>query len=93
MTRDMETQLQGIDHSFQTFVEGFNTNFGKMANAVAHAMTDDNMRKKAESEKLKDVLDELMKLDIPSGDVLRAGEIFTENKDKMDLFLNLSKPL
>ncbi|GKD03492.1 Myb/SANT-like domain-containing protein [Tanacetum coccineum] len=92
-TRDMETQLEGINHSFQTFVEGFNANFGTMANAVANAMTEDNMRKKAESEKLKDVLDELMKLDIPSGDVLHAGEIFAANKDKMDLFMNLSKPL
>ncbi|GKB08043.1 hypothetical protein Tco_0836327 [Tanacetum coccineum] len=88
-TRDMETQLEGINHSFQTFVKGFNANFGTMANA----MTDDNMRKKAASEKLKDVLDELMKLDIPSGDVLHAGEIFAANKDKMDLFMNLSKPL
>nr|GEW20957.1 myb/SANT-like domain-containing protein [Tanacetum cinerariifolium] len=72
-TRDMDTQLEGINHSFQTFIEGFNANFGTMANAVAHAMTDDNMRKKAASEKLKDVLDELMKLDFPSGDVLHAG--------------------
>ncbi|GJR49249.1 hypothetical protein Tco_1399770 [Tanacetum coccineum] len=92
-TRDMETQLEGINHSFQTFVEGFNANFGTMANAVANAMTDDNMSKKAASEKLKDVLDELMKLDIPSGDVLHAGEIFAANKDKMDLFMNFSKPL
>nr|GEU31477.1 myb/SANT-like domain-containing protein [Tanacetum cinerariifolium] len=72
---------------------GFNTNFGKMANDVANFMTDANMREKAASEKLKDVLDELVKLDIPSGDVLQAGEIFAENKDKMDIFMNLSKPL
>ncbi|GKE33502.1 hypothetical protein Tco_1452824 [Tanacetum coccineum] len=35
---------------------GFNANFGSMANAVANAMTDDNNRKKAKSEQLKDVL-------------------------------------
>ncbi|GJY58531.1 hypothetical protein Tco_0458423 [Tanacetum coccineum] len=64
-----------------------------MANAVANAMIDDNMRKKAASEKLKVVLDELMKLDFPSGDVLHAGEIFAANKDKMDLFMSLPKTL
>ncbi|PWA43190.1 myb/SANT-like domain-containing protein [Artemisia annua] len=78
---------------FCSGVQGFNTNFGMMAKAVAHSMTDDNMRKKAKSEKLKDVLDALDKLDIPSGDVLRAGEIFAANKDKMDLFMNLSQKL
>nr|GFB58499.1 myb/SANT-like domain-containing protein [Tanacetum cinerariifolium] len=72
---------------------GFNANFRTMANAVANAMTNDNTRKKAASKKLKDLLDELMKLDIPNGDVLHAGEIFATNKDKMDLFMNLSKPL
>lgn len=45
------------------------------------------------SEKLKDVLVELMKLNIPSGDVIQAGEIFAANKDKIDLFLNLPEQL
>ncbi|GJZ28356.1 hypothetical protein Tco_0573003 [Tanacetum coccineum] len=49
-------QLEGINHSFQMFVQGFNANFRTMANAVANAMTDDNNRKKAKSEQLKDVL-------------------------------------
>ncbi|GKD46662.1 hypothetical protein Tco_1271307 [Tanacetum coccineum] len=70
--------------------EGFNANFGTMANVVANAMTDDNNRKKAKTEQLKDVLDELTKLNIPSGDVLHAAEIFAANKDKLELFLNLS---
>ncbi|GKA88650.1 hypothetical protein Tco_0810414 [Tanacetum coccineum] len=64
-----------------------------MANVVANAMTDDNNRKKAKSEQLKDALDELMKLNIPSGDVLHAAEIFAAHKDKLELFLNLSQPL
>ncbi|PWA80140.1 myb/SANT-like domain-containing protein [Artemisia annua] len=92
-TRDMESQLEGINHSFQMFVQGFNANFGTMANAVANAMTDDNNRKKAKSKQLKDVLDELEKLDISSGDVLQAAEIFAANKDKLELFLNLSQKL
>nr|GEU67681.1 hypothetical protein [Tanacetum cinerariifolium] len=37
-----EAQLEGIDHTFQMFVQGFNANFGTMANAVAHAMTHEN---------------------------------------------------
>lgn len=89
----MESQLEGINHSFQMFVQGFNANFGTMANAVANAMTDDNNRKKAKSEQLKDVLEELAKLDIPSGDVLHAAEIFAANKDKLELFLNLSEKM
>nr|GEU34182.1 myb/SANT-like domain-containing protein [Tanacetum cinerariifolium] len=40
-----------------------------MANGVANAMADDNNHKKDKSNQLKDVLDELMKLNIPSGDV------------------------
>ncbi|GKA65913.1 Myb/SANT-like domain-containing protein [Tanacetum coccineum] len=92
-TRDMESQLEGINHSFQMFVQGFNANFGTMANVVANAMTDDNNRKKAKSEQLKDALDELTKLNIPSGDVLHAAEIFADHKDKLELFLNLSQPL
>ncbi|PWA40378.1 myb/SANT-like domain-containing protein [Artemisia annua] len=92
-TRDIQSQLEGINHSFQMFVQGFNANFGTMANAVANAMTDDNNRKKAKSEQLKDVLDELTKLDISSSDVLHAAEIFAANKDKLELFLNLSENL
>ena len=49
-TRDIQSQLEGINHSFQMFVQGFNANFGTMANAVANAMTDDNNRKKTKSE-------------------------------------------
>ncbi|GKC57577.1 hypothetical protein Tco_1085175 [Tanacetum coccineum] len=54
-------------------------------------MNDDNMRQKAASEKMKDVLAELMKLNLPSGDVLRAAD--SANKDKIDIFLNLSEQL
>ncbi|GKE28235.1 hypothetical protein Tco_1443619 [Tanacetum coccineum] len=83
-TRDMESQLEGINHSLQMCVQGFDANFRTMANVVANAMTDDNNRKKAKSEQLKDVLDELTKLNIPSGDVLPAAEIFAAHKDKLE---------
>lgn len=92
-TPNMEARLEGIDQSFRMFVQGFNTNFGTMANAVANAMNDDNIRQKAKSEKMKDVLAELMKLNLPSGDVLQAADIFSANKDKIDIFLNLSEQL
>ncbi|GKA18428.1 hypothetical protein Tco_0698343 [Tanacetum coccineum] len=71
----------------------FNANFGTMANAVAHAMTDENTRQKAANEKLKDVLVELMKLKISSGDVLHQSEnICCLHKEKIDLFLSLARP-
>ncbi|PWA73222.1 myb/SANT-like domain-containing protein [Artemisia annua] len=80
--RYMESQQEGINHPFQMFVQGFNANFGTIANA----MTYDNNRRKAKSEQLKDVPKELAKLDIPSGNVLHAAEIFTANKDKLEYF-------
>ncbi|GKA50215.1 Myb/SANT-like domain-containing protein [Tanacetum coccineum] len=91
--KTQEARLEGIDHTFQMFVQGFNANFGTMANAVAHAMTDENTRQKAANEKLKDVLVELMKLKISSGDVLHAGEIFAAHKEKIDLFMSLPEEL
>nr|GEW86909.1 hypothetical protein [Tanacetum cinerariifolium] len=88
-----EVELEGIDRSFQMLVQGFNANFGTMENVVAHSMTDENMRQKATSEKLKDYLDKLVKLKISTGDVLHAGEIFVANKEKLDLFMNLPDEL
>lgn len=75
------------------FVQGFNANFGTMANVVANAMTNDNNHKKAKYEQLKDVLAELAKLDISSCDVLHAVEVYATNNDKLYLFLNLSHNL
>ncbi|GKD56871.1 Myb/SANT-like domain-containing protein [Tanacetum coccineum] len=46
----------GGDNLGEPWSNGFNANFGTMANAVAHAMTDENTRQKAANEKLKDVL-------------------------------------
>ncbi|GJR03184.1 Myb/SANT-like domain-containing protein [Tanacetum coccineum] len=87
-TRDTESPLEDINNSFQMFVQGFNANFGTMANALANAIKNDNNRKKAKSEQLKDVLDELTKLNIPSGDVLHAAETFAANKENFELALN-----
>nr|GEW45467.1 hypothetical protein [Tanacetum cinerariifolium] len=91
--KTQEAQLEGIDHSFQMFVQGLNANFGTMENVVAHAMTDENTRQKAANENLKDVLVELMKLKISSGNVLHAGEIFVAHKEKIDLFMSLLEEL
>ncbi|PWA81737.1 myb/SANT-like domain-containing protein [Artemisia annua] len=88
-SQDVEAHLEGIDQSFQMFVKGFNANFATIANA----MTDDNIRQKVASEKLKDVLVELARLKIPTLSVLDAADIFSENKEKMDVFLNLSDDL
>ncbi|GJU31661.1 E3 ubiquitin protein ligase XBAT32 [Tanacetum coccineum] len=48
---NIEARLEGIDDSFRMFVQGFNTNFGTMANVVANSMNDDNMCQKATSKK------------------------------------------
>ncbi|GKA68350.1 hypothetical protein Tco_0768267 [Tanacetum coccineum] len=88
-SQDARARLKGIDQSFQMFVKGFNANFANIANA----MTDDNQRQKVASEKLKDVLAKLVKLNIPTVDVLDAADIFSTNKEKMDVFLNLPHEL
>ncbi|GKA18582.1 hypothetical protein Tco_0698497 [Tanacetum coccineum] len=67
----------------------YNANFANIAND----MTDDNQRQKVASEKLKDVLAKLVKLNIPTVDVLDAADIFSTNKEKMDVFLNLPHEL
>nr|GEU60503.1 hypothetical protein [Tanacetum cinerariifolium] len=95
LSDDEESDVQFVSQTTSNFtnVTGFNANFETMANVVANAMTDDNNRKKAKSEQLKDVLAELTKLDISSGNVLHATEIFAANKDKLDLFLYLPHQL
>nr|GEV29051.1 hypothetical protein [Tanacetum cinerariifolium] len=86
-----EDAIHNLENEFNG--ERFNANFGTMANAVAHAMTYENTRQKAANEKLKDVLVELMKLKISSGDVLYAGDIFATHKEKIDLFMSLPEEL
>ncbi|GJZ58382.1 hypothetical protein Tco_0613876 [Tanacetum coccineum] len=88
-SQDVRARLKGIDQSFQMFVKGFNANFANIANA----MTDDNQRQKDASEKLKDVLAKLVKLNIPTVDVLDAAEYSHQIKQKMDVFLNLPQEL
>ncbi|GJV82221.1 hypothetical protein Tco_1518091 [Tanacetum coccineum] len=88
-SQDVGDRLEGIDQSFQMCVKGFNANFTNIANA----MTDDIQRQKVASEKLKDVIAELVKLNIPTVDVLDAADIFSSNKEKIDVFLNLPHEL
>ncbi|GJW50893.1 hypothetical protein Tco_0092244 [Tanacetum coccineum] len=92
-SHDIGAHVEEINHSFTTFVHGFNTNFATMANIVANAMTNDDIRQKAASKKPKILLDELMKLNIPSGDVLEVADIFSANQEKIDIFLNLHQQL
>ncbi|KAI3796004.1 hypothetical protein L1987_38665 [Smallanthus sonchifolius] len=86
-------RLDEIDNSFRAFVEGFNANFATMANLVTNTMTDDNMRQKTASEKLKNVIDEIMKFNLSSDDVFKAAEIFATNKNKIDVFFSLPEQL
>ncbi|GJT05707.1 nucleotide-binding alpha-beta plait domain-containing protein [Tanacetum coccineum] len=85
---DIGARLDEINTSFQAFVEGFNANFATMTKF----MTNDNIRQKSDSEKLKDVIDELMKLSLSSDDVFKR-EIFATNKNKMDVFISLPDKL
>ncbi|GKA34739.1 hypothetical protein Tco_0721168 [Tanacetum coccineum] len=52
---NMEARLEGIDDSFRMFVQGFNTNYGTMANVVANSMNDDNMRQKSLLKYMKEM--------------------------------------
>lgn len=92
-SQDLGAHFEENSHSFKTFIQGFNANFATMANVVANAMTNDVNRQKVASEKTKDLLDELMKLNIPSGDILKVADIFAANKEKIDIFLNLHEQL
>ncbi|CAI9115755.1 OLC1v1016747C1 [Oldenlandia corymbosa var. corymbosa] len=65
--------------------QGFNNNFATMANAMAGR----NLREKAAAERTKDVVPELMNIILPSGDVFKAANLFTADKDKIDELFNL----
>ncbi|KAG6536531.1 hypothetical protein ZIOFF_001589 [Zingiber officinale] len=86
---DIVTQLQDMNNGFRTFVDGFNANFATIANV----MVEENLREKMASERMKDVIAELMNLGLPSGDVFKAANIFTADKDKIDVLFNLPSEL
>ncbi|KAG6492673.1 hypothetical protein ZIOFF_047638 [Zingiber officinale] len=86
---DIVTQLQDMNNGFHTFVDGFNANFATIANV----MVEENLREKIASERMKDVIAELMNLGLPSGDVFKAANIFTADKDKIDVLFNLPSEL
>ncbi|KAG6487574.1 hypothetical protein ZIOFF_056162 [Zingiber officinale] len=80
------TTLHNTDVTkFRTFVDGFNANFATIANVMA----EENLREKIASERMKDVIAELMNLSLPSGDVFKAANIFIADKDKIDVLFNL----
>ncbi|KAG6488312.1 hypothetical protein ZIOFF_057080 [Zingiber officinale] len=78
-----------MNNGFHTFVDGFNANFATIANV----MVEENLREKMASERMKDVIAELMNLSLPSGDVFKAANIFTADKDKINVLFNLPSEL
>ncbi|KAG6478269.1 hypothetical protein ZIOFF_061704 [Zingiber officinale] len=54
---------------------------------------EENLREKMASERMKDVIAELMNLSLPSGDVFKVANIFTADKDKIDVLFNLPSEL
>ncbi|KAG6516758.1 hypothetical protein ZIOFF_027232 [Zingiber officinale] len=86
---DIATQLQDMNNGFHTFVDGFNANFATIANVMAEEI----LREKMASERMKDVITELMNLSLPSGDVFKAANIFIADKDKIDVLFNLPSEL
>ncbi|GKD43202.1 hypothetical protein Tco_1267847, partial [Tanacetum coccineum] len=85
--------VEEFNHSFATFAHRLNTNFATTANVVANAMTNDDNWQKAALKKPKILLDELIKLNIPSGDVLEVADIFAANEEKIGIILNLHQQL
>nr|XP_043626317.1 uncharacterized protein LOC122597807 [Erigeron canadensis] len=92
-SHDIGTRLDEIESNFRAFAEGFNANFAVMAKAIENAMTNDSIRLKAESEKLKNVIAEVMKLNLSTDDVFKAAEIFAANKIKIDIFFSIPEQL
>ncbi|KAJ0727165.1 putative Myb/SANT-like domain-containing protein [Helianthus annuus] len=90
---DIVARLDELDSSFRAFVEGFNASFATMANLVTSIVTDDNLRQKTASEKLKNAINEIMKFNLSSDDVFKAAEIFAANKNKIDVFFSLPEQL
>ncbi|XP_071736461.1 uncharacterized protein [Rutidosis leptorrhynchoides] len=88
-SQDIAARLDEIKANFHTFVQGINANFA----VLAKSMMQDNVNQKTESEKLKDVMDEIMKLNLSSDDLFKAAEIFAANKNKIDVFFSLPEQL
>ncbi|KAM0009182.1 putative Myb/SANT-like domain-containing protein [Helianthus debilis subsp. tardiflorus] len=90
---DIVARLDELDSSFRAFVEGFNASFATMVNLVTSIVTDDNIRQKTASEKLKTAINEIIKFNLSSDDVFKAAEIFAANKNKIDVFFSLPEQL
>nr|GEV52227.1 reverse transcriptase domain-containing protein [Tanacetum cinerariifolium] len=93
--RDIGTGVvaEGFKDAIHSLEEEQNGEIGGENLGESHFSLSDEEDDKAANEKLKDCLDELVKLKILTGDVLHAGEIFAANKEKLDLFINIPDEL
>ncbi|XP_071927586.1 uncharacterized protein [Coffea arabica] len=71
---DLDASLQLLTSKFGDFVEGIQANFTTMA----AAMSNEDKREQLVSDRRDQVVAELMKLALPSGDVMNAANILSE---------------
>ncbi|XP_071924239.1 uncharacterized protein [Coffea arabica] len=82
---DLDASLQLLTSKFGDFVEGIQANFTTMA----AAMSNEDKREQLVSDRRDQVVAELMKLALPSGDVMNAADILSEQISKLHVFYNL----
>ncbi|GKE96297.1 hypothetical protein Tco_1581152 [Tanacetum coccineum] len=68
-------------------IKAFNANYESITNAATNVATEDNAREKIASEKLKEVIFEIMKLNLTNEDIFKAADMFVaESKLKLSAF-------
>ncbi|CDP01662.1 unnamed protein product [Coffea canephora] len=82
---DLDASLQLLTSKFGDFVEGIQANF----TTIAAAMSNEDKREQLVSDRRDQVVAELMKLALPSGDVMNAADILSEQISKLHVFYNL----
>ncbi|GJZ05189.1 hypothetical protein Tco_0538464 [Tanacetum coccineum] len=66
-------------------IKAFNANYESITNAAINAVTEDNAREKMASEKLKEVIVEIMKLNLTNEDIFKAADMFAA-ESKLELY-------
>nr|GEX81629.1 hypothetical protein [Tanacetum cinerariifolium] len=74
-------------------IKAFNANFESITNAVTNAATEDNARETMASEKLKEVIVEIMKLNLTNEDIFKAADMFAAERNRIDVFFGLPEEL
>nr|GFB80542.1 hypothetical protein [Tanacetum cinerariifolium] len=74
-------------------IKAFNANFESITNGVTNAATEDNAREKMASEKLKEVIVEIMKLNLTNEDIFMAADMFAAERNRIDVFFGLPEEL